>query len=70
MVKKQNKGGLAMSQGFFGSAKAILQDTANGKKEKVDRRKGGKTISKSEQGWTLPDQLGQLRTGQDRKGLL
>ena len=23
-------------------------------KEEVDRRRGGKTISKSEQGWTLP----------------
>ena len=40
------------------------------KEEEVDKRRGGKTISKSGYGWTLPAQLGQLRTGQDRKGLL
>ena len=41
------------------------------KKEKeADRRRGGKTISKSGQEWTLPAQLRQLRTGQDGKGLL
>ena len=39
-------------------------------KEEVDRRRGGKTVSKSEQGWTLPAQLGQLKTEQDGKGLL
>ena len=38
--------------------------------EEEDRRRGGKTISKSGQGWTLPAQLGQLKTGQDGKGLL
>ena len=36
----------------------------------ADRRRGGKTISKSGQEWTLPSQLGQLKTGQDGKGLL
>ena len=42
-----------------------------GKKEKeADRRRGGKTISKSGQEWTLPAQLGQLKTGQDGKRLL
>ena len=41
------------------------------KKEKeADRRIGGKTISKSGQEWTLPAQLGQLKTGQEGKGLL
>ena len=40
------------------------------KEEEVDSRRGGKTISKSGQGWTLPAQLGQLRTDQDGKGLL
>ena len=29
-----------------------------------------KIIPKSGQGWTLPAQLGQLKTGQDVKGLL
>ena len=41
-----------------------------GKRKKADRRRGGKTISKSGQEWALPAQLGQLKTGQDRKGLL
>ena len=38
--------------------------------KEADRRRGGKTISKSGQEWTLPAQLGQLKTGQDVKGLL
>ena len=40
------------------------------KKKEADRRRVGKTISKSGQEWTLPAQLGQLKTGQDGKGLL
>ena len=41
------------------------------KKEKeAYRRRGGKTASKSGQEWTLPAQLGRLKTGQDRMGLL
>ena len=40
------------------------------KKKEADRRRSGKTISKSRQKWTLPAQLGQLKTGQDGKGLL
>ena len=40
------------------------------RKKKADRRRGGKTISKCGQEWTLPAQLGQLKTGQDGKGLL
>ena len=40
------------------------------KKKEVDRGRGGKTILKSGQGWTLPAQLGQLKTGQGGKGLL
>ena len=31
--------------------------------EVVDRRRDGKTISKSGQGQSLPAQLGQLKTG-------
>ena len=34
-----------------------------GHSEKTDR-KGGKTVSKFGQEWTLPAQLGQLKTGQ------
>ena len=47
--------------------------TGHSERKKVieaDRRRGGKTISKSGQEWTLPAQLGQLKTGQDGKGLL
>ena len=40
------------------------------KEEEIDRRRDGKTILKSGQGWTLPSQLGQLKTGQDGEGLL
>ena len=40
------------------------------KEKEADRRRGGKTISKSGQEWTSPAQLGQLKTGQDGKGLL
>ena len=40
------------------------------KEEEVDRRRGRKTISKRSQRWTLPDKLGELKTGQDGKGLL
>ena len=36
----------------------------------VEIKNLGKTISKSGQEWTLPAQLGQLKTGQDGKGLL
>ena len=40
------------------------------KKKKAARRRDGKTVSKSGQEWTLPAQLGQLKIGQDGKGLL
>ena len=40
------------------------------KKKKRQTENSGKTISKSGQEWTLPAQLGQLKTGQDGKGLL
>ena len=39
-----------------------------GKRKKADRRRGGKTISKSDQEWTLLAQLGQLKTGQVERG--
>ena len=40
------------------------------KKKEADRRRDGKTISKSGQEWTLPAQLRQPKTAQDGKGLL
>ena len=52
-----------------GLAKTMLWGTVIGKRNRV-RRRGGKTISKNGQGLTLPAQLGQLWTGQDRNVLL
>ena len=43
---------------------------SKGKKEEVDRRRGEKTLLKSGEEWTLPAQLGQLKTGKVGKGLL
>ena len=40
------------------------------KEEEVDKRRGGKIKLNGGQGWTLPAQQGQLKTGQDGKGLL
>ena len=40
------------------------------KEKEVDRRRDGKILLKTGQGWTLLAQLGQLRIGQDGKGLL
>ena len=39
------------------------------KGEKVDGRRGGKTILRRGQGWTLLSQLGQLKTRLGGKGL-
>ena len=40
------------------------------KKKRQTEEEVGRHISKSKQEWTLPAQLGQLKTGQDGKGLL
>ena len=40
------------------------------KTKEADRRRGGKTISKSGKELTLPAQLGWLKTGQGGEGLL
>ena len=50
-----------------GLAKTILRGTVKGKRKRGRQRK---TISKSGQEWTLPAQLGQLKTRQDEMGLL
>ena len=47
----------------------IIEHFIQGKAEEADRVRDGKTISKSGQKWTLPVQLGQLKT-EDGKGLL
>ena len=50
--------------------KTILQGTVKGKRKRGKQKKRRKTISKNGQEWTLPAQPGQLKTGQDGKGLL
>ena len=40
------------------------------REEEVDRRRGGKTVLKSGQEWTLPAQLGQPKAGCRGGGLL
>ena len=51
---------------FWFSKDKILQGTVKGQR----KRRGGKTISKNGQEWTLPAQLGRLKKVQDGKGLL
>ena len=71
LVKKRKLRWFGHVSRSSGLAKTILQGTVKGKsKKEADRRRGGKTISKSGQEWTLPAHLGQLKTGQDGKGLL
>ena len=70
LVKKRSKlrwfGHVSRSSGL---AKTILQGTIQGKRKKeADRRRGGRIISKSGQEWTLPAQLGRLKTGQATEG--
>ena len=51
-------------------AKTIPHGTVKGKKEYVDRRKGGNPILKCGQEYTFPAQLGQLKTGKGGTVLL
>ena len=44
--------------------------TGHSERKKKKRQTEEKTVSKSGQEWTLQAQLGQLKTGQDGKGLL
>ena len=69
LVKKRKLRWFGHVSRSSGLAKTILQGTVKGKRKR-GRRRGGKTISKSGQEWTLPAQLGQLKTGQGGKGLL
>ena len=51
----------------------LSEDNSTGhseRKTEADRRRCGKTISMKGQEWTLPGPVGQLKTGQDGKGLL
>ena len=73
MVKKRKLRYFGHVSRSSGLAKTILQGTVKGKRRRGRQKKkceDGKTILKSGQGWTMPTQLGQLKTGQDGKGLL
>ena len=69
LVKKRKLRWFGHVSRSSGLAKTILQGTVKGKKE-ADRRRDRKTIPKSGQEWALSAQLGQLKTGQNGKGLL
>ena len=55
-----------------GLAKTNLQNTVKGMRKggRQKKRRGGKIISKNGQECALLSQLGQLKTGQDGKGML
>ena len=55
LAKKRKLSWFGHDSRSSGLAKTILQGTVKGQKKEADRRRGGKTISKSE--------LGQLKTG-------
>ena len=65
LVKKRNLRWFGHVSRSSGLTKTVLQGKEKGKE--ADRRRGGKTISKSGKEWTLPAQLGQLKTRQDGK---
>ena len=70
LVKKRKLRSFGHISRSSGLAKAILQGTVKGKKTRQTEEEVGRQHQKSGQEWTLPAQLGQLKTGQDGKGLL
>ena len=70
LVKKRKLRWFGHVSRSSGLSKTILQGTVKGKRKRGGQKKRWKTISKSGQEWTLPAQLGQLKSGQDGKGLL
>ena len=69
LVKKRKLRWFGHVSRSSGLAKTILQGTVKGKRKRGRQKKSGKTISKRGQEWTLPAQLGQLKTDQNGKGL-
>ena len=63
LVKKRKLRWFGHVSRSSGLAKTILQGTVKGKRKRGRQKKSG-------QEWTLPAQLGQLKAGQDGKGLL
>ena len=72
LVKKRKLKWFGHVSRSSGLAKTIIQGTVKEKrKNEADLRRGGKTISKGGQEWTLPAQLGQLKQGKMKeKGVL
>ena len=70
LVKKRKLRRFGHASRSSGLAKTILHGTVKGNRKRGRQKKRWKTISKSGQEWTLPARLGQLKTGQDGKGLL
>ena len=70
LIKKRKLRWFVYVSRSSGLAKTTLQGTVKGIRKEADRRRGGKIISKNGQEWALSSQLGQLKTGQDGKGML
>ena len=70
LVKKRKLRWFGHVSRSSGLVKTIIQDTFKGKRERGRQKKRWEDNIKSGQEWTLPAQLGQLKTGQDEKGLM
>ena len=70
LVKKRKLRWFGHVSRSSGLAKTILQGTVKGKRKRGRQKKRWEDNIKSGQEWTLPVQLGQLKTGQDGKRLL
>ena len=68
LVKKRKLRWFGHVSRSSGLAKTILQGTVKGKRKRGRQKKRWEDNSGQE--WTLPAQQGQLKTGQDGKGLL
>ena len=70
LVKERKLWWFCLVSRSFGLARQFYRAQWKKNEKEADRRRGGRTISKTGEQWFLPAQLGQLKTGQDGKGLL
>ena len=70
LVKKRKLRWFGHVSRSSGLAKTILQGTVKGKRKRGRQKKRWEDNIKDGQEWTLPAQLGELKTGPDGKGLL
>ena len=70
LVKKQKLRWFGHVSRSSDLAKTVLQGTVKGKRKRGGQKKGWEDSIKEWTGMDLPAQLRQLKTGQDRKGLL